>query len=57
MIPTAKQNYAVASGQARTELIPVASEHNALIHTLSLWKKELHIHLELFLAGLFFIAL
>ena len=29
MIPTAKQNYAVARGQARTELIPVASEHNA----------------------------
>ena len=57
MIPTVKQNYAVARGQARTELIQVTSEHNALIHTLSLCKKELYIHLELFLARLFFIAL
>ena len=57
MITTVKKSYAVARGQTRTELIQVTSEHNALIHTLSLCKKEMYIHLELFLVGLFFIAL
>ena len=36
MIPTIKQNYAVARDQAKKELIQVTSEHSALIHTLSL---------------------
>lgn len=56
MIPTIKQNYAEAWDQAKTELIQVTSEHNALIYPLSLWKKELCVHLEQFLVGLFYIA-
>ena len=57
MIPTIKQNYAVARDQAKKELIQVTSEHSALIHTLSLWKKELCVHFEQFSVGLFYIAL
>lgn len=51
MIPTAKQNYAVA--RAKLDRTDPSSFRTQCFDTylLSLWKKELHIHLELFLAG------
>ena len=40
MIPTIKQNYAAARDQAKTELIQVTSEHNALCYIPSICEKK-----------------